>query len=490
LAGGAKRRSEIGCRGNHVLFGQNGVGRGPCSGVAAAHQRADTCWSTGTRLTAAIGGKQLRAPLRAGRISPSSITLRIAATGWHTRRHNVGGQLKFQREERMHKSVDHILTTHTGSLPRGAELNDLLIADEAGEKVDKTKLTDRIDKRVAFVMEKQRWAGVDIANDGEQGRVGFQTYIPKRMHGFGGESKRPFGREWIELPLFTEKFSARIPKTGKVFGCPECTGELKYHDKEAIKTELDRFKRAAATIKPPFAEMFFAEPSPGIIATTMLNAHYSTYEGYLDAIAREMHYEYKSVVDAGLVLQIDAPDLAMERVLLFQDKSDAEYVKIVESHIAALNKALAGIPRDRVRLHICWGNWEGPHIYDIGLEPLLPAFYQAHVGGLSIEFANARRQHEYNALKKHKFPDNMVLLPGVIDSKINLVEHPEVVAQRIEQAVAAVGDRERVIASSDCGFGTFAGWEWVAEDVVWLKLKTMREGADIATNRLWGRKAA
>jgi 5-methyltetrahydropteroyltriglutamate--homocysteine methyltransferase len=180
----------------------------------------------------------------------------------------------------------------------------------------------------------------------------------------------------------------------------------------------------------------------------------------------------------------------MERVLLFQDKSDGEFVKIIEQHIAALNKALDGIPRDRVRLHICWGNWEGPHIYDIGLEPLLPVFYQANVGGLSIEFANARRQHEYAALRKHKLPDHMVLLPGVIDSKINLVEHPEVVAQRIETAVAAVGDRERVIASSDCGFGTFAGWEWVAEDVVWLKLKTMREGADIATKRLWGKKAA
>jgi 5-methyltetrahydropteroyltriglutamate--homocysteine methyltransferase len=390
----------------------------------------------------------------------------------------------------MHKSVDHILITHTGSLPRGQELNDLLIADEAGESVDQRKLTDMIDKRVAYVMEKQREAGVDVANDGEQGRVGFQTYVPKRMSGFGGESKRPFGREWVELPLFTQKFMARLPKTGKVFGCPEAVGELKYTDKEAIKTELARFKRHAGAVKSAFPEMFFAEPSPGIIATTMLNAYYKTYEDYLSAIAREMHYEYKSVVDAGLILQIDAPDLAMERVLLFQDKSDGEFVKIIEQHIAALNKALEGIPRDRVRLHICWGNWEGPHIYDIGLEPLLPVFYQANVGGLSIEFANARRQHEYAALRKHKLPDHMVLLPGVIDSKINLVEHPEVVAQRIETAVAAVGDRERVIASSDCGFGTFAGWEWVAEDVVWLKLKTMREGADIATKRLWGKKAA
>jgi len=390
----------------------------------------------------------------------------------------------------MRKSVDHIMITHTGSLPRGAELNDLLIADEAGEKVDKAKLEQLIDQRVGYVMEKQRWAGVDVANDGEQGRVGFQTYIPKRWAGFGGESKRPFGQEWVQLPLFTQKFMARIPKTGKVFGCPECVGELKTTDKEAIKHELARFKRHAEAIKPPFAEMFFAEPSPGIIATTMLNAHYATYEAYLDAIAREMNYEYKAVVDAGYVLQIDAPDLVMERVLLFQDKTEAEYVKIVELHIATLNKALQGIPPDRVRLHVCWGNWEGPHIFDIGLEPLLQAFYQAKVGALGIEFANARRQHEYAALKKHKFPDNMILVPGVIDSKINLVEHPEVVAQRIETAVAAIGDRERVIAGVDCGFGTFAGWEWVAEDVVWLKLKTLREGADIATQRLWGKKAA
>jgi 5-methyltetrahydropteroyltriglutamate--homocysteine methyltransferase len=416
--------------------------------------------------------------------------LRTAAADWHNPSHKLRDQLKIKREESMHKSVDHILTTHTGSLPRGAELNDLLIADEAGEKVDKAKLTDLIEKRVAHVMEKQRWGGVDVANDGEQGRVGFQTYVPKRMSGFGGESKRPFGQEWIQLPLFTEKFMARIPKTGKVFGCPECVGELKYHDKEAIKTEIARFKKHAAAVKPPFTEMFFAEPSPGIIATTMLNAHYSTYEAYLDAIAREMHYEYKAVVDAGLILQIDAPDLAMERVLLFQDKSDAEYVKIVEQHISTLNKALQGIPPDRVRLHVCWGNWEGPHIFDIGLEPLLQAFYQAKVGALGIEFANARRQHEYAALKQHKFPDHLILIPGVIDSKINLVEHPEVVAQRIETAVKAISDRERVIAGVDCGFGTFAGWEWVAEDVVWLKLKTLREGADIATKRLWGRKAA
>jgi 5-methyltetrahydropteroyltriglutamate--homocysteine methyltransferase len=390
----------------------------------------------------------------------------------------------------MHKSTDRILVTHVGSLPRGEELGELLIEDELGQSVDKGKLAAMVEQRVRHVLQKQREAGVDIANDGEQGRVGFQTYVPQRMSGFGGKSTRPYAQEFIEFPLFTKKMLSRIPKTGKVFDAPQAVSELHYHDKTGIDTEVAMLKRLAAEVKPPFPECFKSEPSPGIIATTMLNAYYPSHEAYLDAIAREMRYEYKAVVDAGFVLQIDAPDLAMERVLLYQDKSDAEFVKIIEQHIAALNKALAGIPRDRVRLHICWGNWEGPHLYDVALELLLPVLYQANVGGLSIEFANPRRQHEIAVLRRHKLPDHMVLLPGVIDSKSNFVEHPEVVAQRLEAAVAAVGDRERVIASSDCGFGTFAGWEWVTEDVVWAKLKAGRQGADLASSRLWGKKAA
>ena len=390
----------------------------------------------------------------------------------------------------MHKSVDRILVTHVGSLPRGELLGELLIEDELGHPVDKAKLAEEVDQRVRFVLQKQREAGVDIANDGEQGRVGFQTYVPQRMSGFGGVSKRPFAREFIEFPLFTKQMLSRTPKTGKVFDAPQAVGELHYNDTTAIDAEIARLKRFAAEVKPPFPECFKSEPSPGIISTTMLNAYYPSHEAYLDAIAREMRYEYRAVVDAGFVLQIDAPDLAMERVLLFQDKSDAEFVKIIEQHIAALNKALTGIARDRVRLHVCWGNWEGPHLYDVALEPLLPVLYQANVGGLSIEFANSRRQHEIAALRRHRLPDHMVLLPGVIDSKSNFVEHPEVVAQRIEAAVAAVGDRERVIASTDCGFGTFAGYGWVTEDVVWAKLKTCRQGADLASSRLWGKKAA
>ncbi len=390
----------------------------------------------------------------------------------------------------MRKSVDRILTTHVGSLPRGEELGNMLIDHEAGRPVDQHKLEQLVEQRVAHVLAKQREAGIDIANDGEQGRVGFQTYVPQRMSGFGGASKRPFAREFIEFPLFTKKMLSRIPHTGKVFDAPEAVGELHYHDTTSIGIETGRLKRLAAEVAPPFPELFMTEPSPGIIATTMLNAYYPSHEAYLDAIAREMRGEYRAVVDAGFVLQIDAPDLAMERVLLFQDKSDAEFVAIIEQHIAALNKALTDTPRDRVRLHVCWGNWEGPHLYDVAMDLLLPVLYQANVGGLSIEFANPRRQHETAALRRHRFPDHMVLLPGVIDTKSNFVEHPEVVAQRIEAVVAAIGDRERVIASSDCGFGTFAGWEWVTEDVVWAKLHACRQGADIATARLWGRKAA
>ena len=227
-------------------------------------------------------------------------------------------------------------------------------------------------------------------------------------------------------------------------------------------------------------------PSPGIIACTMLNAYYDSDEAYLDAIAREISKEYRAVVDAGYVLQVDAPDLAMERVLLYQDLTDAEFAEQTEKHVDALNKALEGIPRDRVRLHVCWGNWEGPHIHDVAMEVVLPPLYQANVGAIGLEFANPRRQHETAALKANKPPKDMAVIPGVIDSKSNFVEHPEVVAQRIEAVVDAIGDKERVIAGVDCGFGTFVGWEWVAEDVAWAKLKSLSEGAAIASKRLWG----
>jgi 5-methyltetrahydropteroyltriglutamate--homocysteine methyltransferase len=386
-------------------------------------------------------------------------------------------------------SRDRILTTHVGSLPRNDALSELLVQREAGENYDKTLFDAEMEKAVRHVVAKQKEAGIDIGNDGEQQRVGFQTYVPQRMSGFGGESKRRRGREFEEFPELVSYLTRRFPNVSRQQNAPQAEGEIHYHDTSAIEREIALYKRVAGEGKP-FAESFMTAPSPGIIASTMLNAFYDTNEAYLAAIAREMHHEYQAIHKAGLVLQIDAPDLAMDRTMFYRDGSDADFVKACELHVAMINKGIEGIPPERVRLHICYGNWEGPHIHDIALEKILPALYQAKVGALSIEFSNPRHAHEYAALKHVPFPKDMILIPGVVETTSNFVEHPEVVARRIEEAVAAIGDRERVVASTDCGFGTFTRREWVIEPVVWLKLKSIRDGADIASARLWGKKAA
>ncbi|MBM3528508.1 MAG: cobalamin-independent methionine synthase II family protein [Alphaproteobacteria bacterium] len=387
-------------------------------------------------------------------------------------------------------SRDRILTTHVGSLPRNEKLSDLLMAQEEGRLGDAKVLSAEMDKAVRHVVEEQVKAGIDIGNDGEQGRIGFQTYVPQRMTGFAGISKRRRGREFEEFPELLSYLMTRFPNpTKSQQGAPEAQADIKYVDLKPITEETARFNRIAGELGA-FSERFMTAASPGIISTTMLNAYYDSHDSYLDAIAREMSKEYQAVHKAGLILQIDAPDLAMDRVMMYRDLSDAEFVKRCERHVAAINKGIEGIPRDRVRLHVCFGNWEGPHIYDIALEKILPALYTANVGALSIEFSNPRHAHEYAALKKHPLPKDMILIPGVVESTSNFVEHPEVVARRIEDAVAAVGDRERVVASTDCGFGTFTKREWVIEPVVWLKLKSIREGADIASSRLWGKKIA
>jgi 5-methyltetrahydropteroyltriglutamate--homocysteine methyltransferase len=388
----------------------------------------------------------------------------------------------------MNHSRDRILTTHVGSLPRNDVLSDLLVKREAGETYDKAVFDAEMERAVRHVVAKQKEAGIDVGNDGEQQRVGFQTYVPQRMTGFAGESKRRRGREFEEFPELMNYLKHRFPHVSKQQNAPECQGELKYLDIKPLEGEIARFK-AVAQSAGAFSELFMTAPSPGIISSTMLNAFYPSHAAYLQAIAREMRNEYQAIHEAGLVLQIDAPDLAMDRTMLYRDLSDSEFVKAVELHVAMINEGIEGIPRDRVRLHICYGNWEGPHIHDIALEKILPALYQANVGALSIEFSNPRHAHEYEALKAHPLPAHMLLIPGVIETTSNFVEHPQVVARRIEEAVSVVGDRERVIASTDCGFGTFTNREWVIEPAVWLKLKALREGADIASSRLWGRNA-
>jgi 5-methyltetrahydropteroyltriglutamate--homocysteine methyltransferase len=386
----------------------------------------------------------------------------------------------------MKRSDERILTTHVGSLPRNAALTDLLIRDEAGEAVDKAELARQSEAAVRHVVTEQAAAGVDVVNDGEQPRVGFQTYVAQRMKGFGGESKRPRSPDYTRFPVWAAQLARRFPRRAKITNAPQAVADVVYEDLTAAKDECRMFRAALDGLSQPPAEAFMTAASPGIIATTLLNAHYDSHEAYVFALARQIRKEYE-LIARDFLLQIDAPDLAMERGVLFQGKSNAEFVKIAEMHVAALNEALAEIPRERVRLHCCWGNYEGPHLHDIPMREILPVLYQAKVGGLSIEFANPRHQHEYAALKQARLPDQFVLLPGVIDSLTNFVEHPEVVANRICQAVDAVGDRSRVIASVDCGFGTFAGQEYVAEDVVWQKLKACHDGADIATRRLWGR---
>ena len=383
-------------------------------------------------------------------------------------------------------SRDRILTTHVGSLPRNETLSALLVEREEGGAGDPVRLAAEMERAVRHVLEKQAAAGIDIGNDGEQQRVGFQTYVPQRMSGFAGESKRRRGRDYEEFPELVQALAQRFPRRSRMQNAPEAQSELHYLDVAPIQQEIERLKRNAQAAGA-FAECFMTAPSPGIISTTMLNAYYDSHEAYLAALAREMRKEYLAIYQAGLILQIDAPDLAMDRSVFYRDLSEADFVKAAEKHVAALNQAIAGIPPDRIRLHCCWGNWDGPHIFDVDLERILPVLYQAGVGGLSIEFANPRHQHEYQALHRHKLPAHMVLLPGVVDTTTNIVEHPEVVARRLQEAVAAVGDRERIIASADCGFGTFTGREWVIEPAVWLKLQAMRQGADLASARLWGR---
>jgi len=344
----------------------------------------------------------------------------------------------------MHLSTERILTTHVGSLPRDPELSDLLIRNEAGEAVGAERLASLSREAVRHVVGRQSLSGVDIVNDGEQPRVGFQTYVAQRMNGFGGESTRPRALEFKEFPGFAKQLAARFPRRSKVSNAPQAIREVSYDDLSAAEEECAMFCNALEEQGIPLDRAFMSAASPGIIATTMLNAYYETHEAYVFAVAREMRKEYQLIVQQGFILQLDAPDLAMERTMLFQDKTTAEFLDIVAIHVAALNEALSGIPRDRIRLHCCWGNWEGPHVHDVPLDDILPLLYGARVGGLSLEFANPRHQHEYAAFHRHPLPAEFILLPGVIDSTSNYVEHPEVVANRICEAVEAVGDRERV----------------------------------------------
>jgi 5-methyltetrahydropteroyltriglutamate--homocysteine methyltransferase len=352
-----------------------------------------------------------------------------------------------------------------------------------------------IERNLDLVVKRQDECGVDIGNDGETPRVGFSTYTTERMAGFGGESRRKPTLDAIKFPGFADYMARQIgisDELAKVWNAPQAVDKLEYDPNLAeAKIESVAYKASLKRTGCKFTEDFMTAASPGIVSTTMLlapnNPAYKTDGDYVMGIANELKKEYEYIVREGYILQLDAPDLAMERVIMFGDQPLKTFLDRVALHIDAINVAVADIPPDRVRLHVCWGNWNGPHQDDVDMVDLLPILYRAKVGALSIPLGNPRHEHETEAFKKLPLPKDMILIPGVIDVTTNYLEHPEVVANRICAAVAAVGERERVIGGTDCGFGTFASYEFIAEDVVWAKLEALSDGAKLATKRLWGR---
>jgi 5-methyltetrahydropteroyltriglutamate--homocysteine methyltransferase len=390
----------------------------------------------------------------------------------------------------MQRSTSRILTTHTGSLPRPRELTRLYAARARGEGADAAAIDRAGRDAVAAVVRKQHAAGIDVGNNGEQQRDSFFLYLKARLSGLGGSWERPSRADVDRYPEFkrmwTEQHASKT-QVSALGGLPKAIGEVRYLDDRAINDECRDFNAVLAQNPGVFVEPFMSAPSPGILATAVRNEHYDTLANYLAALGGALQVEYEAIVKNGLLLQIDAPDLALERHITYKDKPVAAFVGFVEMVVATINKALANVPRDRVRLHVCWGNSESPHDADVPLEDILPALQQANVGGFVLPFANPRHAHEFRCFEKHPLKEDQILVAGVIDSLTNFVEHPEVVADRLERVAAVVGDSTRVLAGTDCGFDTSAGWGRVAEDVVWAKLTSLRDGARLASQRLFAR---
>lgn len=378
--------------------------------------------------------------------------------------------------------TDRILTTHVGSLPRSKEVTDLVFGREGGEIIDDDRFNKVIASAVDDVVAKQVAAGIDIVSDGEQSKISYATFIKDRVTGFEGDSPRIPPKDLEGFPSFLER-QARSGGTPS-YKRPMNVGPM--HAKSTAPLEADIAHLKAATDGRAISGRFMNAPSPGIISLFQPSSYYSTQDEYLEALAEAMRAEYEAIVGAGLMLQVDAPDLGLGRHTLYKDRSEADYLSMAERHVEILNHALRNIPAEAMRMHICWGNYEGPHTCDIELEPLLPIVLKAKPRALLFETSNPRHQHDwtYFAERKDLIPEDKILIPGVIDTTTNFVEHPKLVAQRIEKFADIVG-RERVMAGTDCGFSTFAGFGAVDPDIVWVKLKTLAEGAAIASERLW-----
>jgi 5-methyltetrahydropteroyltriglutamate--homocysteine methyltransferase len=387
----------------------------------------------------------------------------------------------------MRWSEERILTTHAGSLPRPPELVRLYARRAKGEAVDRAVLDAAGRQALRSVVPKQIAAGIDVGNNGEQQREGFFLYIQHRMSGFGGAWQRPPRGDVMRYPVFHRMMQEQQAGRTAVsnFQPPKAIGAVRYFDPAAADAECADFRAVLDESEGGFVEPFLTAPSPGIVAAAMKNEYYESEEAYLEALADALRVEYEAIVGHGFLLQLDCPDLALERHISYQDRPLAEFLGFVERVVAAINRALANVPRERVRMHVCWGNYEGPHDLDVPLADILPIIRQAQVGGFVFPFANPRHAHEYRCLAGDVLDDDQILVPGVIDTLTNFVEHPEVVAERIERAARAVGDPRRVLAGTDCGFDTSAGMGRVAEDVVWAKLKSLADGARLASARLF-----
>jgi len=377
-------------------------------------------------------------------------------------------------------STNRILTTHVGSLPRSKAVTDCVFAHEHGKDQDQAAFAKTLKDAVTDVVKRQREARVDIVSDGEMSKISYATYIKDRITGFEGDSPRTPPSDLEEFPGFLERQASGGGTP--TYTRPCCVGPVAVKSMQPLQEDLDNF--SAALTGANAAEGFMNAASPGVIALFQPNQHYTTQDEYLEALAEAMRPEYEAIVEAGYILQLDSPDLGLGKHMMFKDEPEEDYERLAMVHVEALNHALRNIPADRVRMHICWGNYEGPHHHDASMAMVMPVALKAKPQALLFENSNPRHAHEWAEIAEMDIPEDKILIPGVIDSTTNFIEHPELVAQRIQRFADIVG-KERVIAGSDCGFSTFAGFGAVDEDIVYAKLATMADGAELASQRLW-----
>jgi 5-methyltetrahydropteroyltriglutamate--homocysteine methyltransferase len=380
----------------------------------------------------------------------------------------------------MKTSSERILTTHVGSLPRSEPITELLLKKERGEPYDSAQFERVAREAVMHIVERQVETGIDVVSDGETSKIGYATYIKDRLSGFGGEVTARPHLDLRDHPDLRRRMTAFTgPQTFRRL-C--CIGPVAVQDPDAAARDIAHFR--AALERTPAPDAFMNAASPGVVSSFQPNRYYPSHEAYVEAVAGAMRAEYEAIVAAGFVLQVDCPDLAMSRHTGFQDLTEDEFLRRAAQHVAALNGALANIPAASVRMHVCWGNYEGPHDHDIPLEQVIGILLKAKPQAISFEASNPRHAHEWTVWREARLPDDKLLIPGVLDSSTNFVEHPELVAQRICTFADIVG-RDRVLAGTDCGFGTFAGYGKIDPEVAFKKLRSLVEGARLATARLW-----